>query len=527
MMDLSKLSTEDLLAMRAGDLSKVSTPGLQAMRASSVNPTADMSGLETLRAGIGRGMASAGRGVGNLFGLVSDEDLAESKRLDANLLNTTGGKIGNVVGLAAAAAPTALIPGANTMLGASLIGAGVGGLTTEGDALERLKGAGLGAAGGAAGNLIGKGLGTGSRWLADKATQRFTGNQAANAQRMGAAQAASDAGFVIPPADLRPGWITEALSGLSGKIKTGQVASQRNQPGVTAAARRELGLADDTPLTADLLQSIRNRAGSEGYAPVRAAGDVVADQQYTKALDAISGQYQGAARSFPGAAKNPVMEMVDGLRQQKFDAGDALDMIKVLRESADKAYRSGDTGLGKASKAAAGALEDQIERHLKDAGNAEAMAAFREARKEIAKTYTVQKGLNSQTGEVSAQSLARDLQKGRPLSGELRTVAEAATAFPRAFQALKEAPKATSPLDWAIASLGAGATGSPAAALTMAARPAVRSMLLSKPYQSGALAQPSGPGLLSQLPARLLDQDLTRQMMPGLLASQIPWLTSN
>ena len=35
-MDLSKLSTEDLLALKAGDMTKVSTEGLKALRTSQV-----------------------------------------------------------------------------------------------------------------------------------------------------------------------------------------------------------------------------------------------------------------------------------------------------------------------------------------------------------------------------------------------------------------------------------------------------------------------------------------------------------
>ena len=63
------------------------------------------------------------------------------------------------------------------------------------------------------------------------------------------------------------------------------------------------------------------------------------------------------------------------------DAGNAIDAIKVLREQADKAFRTGDTGLGKASMAAASAIESQIERHLANNGNADALSALREAQK--------------------------------------------------------------------------------------------------------------------------------------------------
>lgn len=514
-MDLSRFSTADLQAMKSGDLTRVSTNGLRMMKemqqAAEVNPTAGMSGLDTLRAGIGRGMASAARGVGNLVGLVSDEDVAEAKRLDKALLDTTGGKVGNVVGSAAVAAPTALIPGANTYLGAGLIGSAFGGLTTEGDLLERLRGALFGGAGGLAGKAVGDALGAGARALADR------GKTAA--QLPAGAKTAADAGYVIPPADLRPGMLTEALSGYSGKIKTAQVASQQNQGVTNELAAKALGLPAGEQITPKALAGLRDAAAARGYTPVRQAGDIQADAIYEKALDKIAGQYQGAARSFPGMVKNPVLEMVDGLRgAKKFDAGDALDMVKVLRESADQAYTSGNKALGKASKAAADALEEQIDRALTANGSPEAIKAFREARKEIAKTYSVQRTLNQTTGDVSSAKMAKQLEKGAPLSDELLTIAQVGQAFPKATQTLKEAPKAWSPLDWMTGGAGVG-FGSPTLSLLAAGRPLARSALLSGPYQRAAMSE--APSLLSQAPAMLLDQQLTRQMAPGLFAGML------
>lgn len=497
--------------------------------AGGVDPTSDMSVLDTVRAGIGRGMTAATRAALQGFskivgadavgaGLVKQTDIDEARKTDAPLLNTKSGAVGNVIGNAAIAAPSALIPGANTYLGATAIGSGIGALTTEGGLPERLHGAAWGGAGGAAGKALGDGLASGARWVADRAATKSAQRAAEAAQKSGVAQAAAREGYVIPPADLNPGVFTEMLNGLSGKIKTAQVASQRNQGVTNTLARRSIGLADDAELTADVLHGLRGTAAASGYAPVKQAGQITTDKAYEKALDAISSQYQGAARSFPGVAKNEVAQMVEGLKQPKFDAGDALDMVKVLRETADKAYRTGDSGMGKAAKAAALAIEEQIDRGLSASGDTAAISAFREARKAIAKTYSVQKALNPATGDVSATALAKQFQAGRPLSDELLTIGQVASAFPKATQALKESPKALSPLDFAVGAIGAGSSG-PLAAVTMAARPAVRSLLLSGPYQRAAMAAPSGtPGLLSQAPAAVLDRELTRRLMPGLLS---------
>ena len=496
---------------------------------SKQDPTADMSVGQKLLSGIGQGMTSAGRalaqGVSKLTGaeangagLVKQSDIEDAKRLDAPLLKTGAGRVGSAIGTASLAAPAMLIPGANTYAGATALGGLTGLALTEGDIADRAKGAAFGAIGGAAG----KGLGDLIGWGVPKAVQTLSGNRAAsqiaNAQRDAAAMSAKEAGYVIPPSDVNPSFINETLGGLSGKIKTAQVASAKNQGTTNALARKALGVADDVPLTADTLASIRAEAG-KAYEAVRGVGTIKADAPYMHALEGLAAKYEGAGKDFPGLAKSAVTDLVDSLKQPQFEASSAIDAIKVLRETADKAFRSGDSGLGKAAKSAAGEMESLLDRHLQATGApADLLKSFRDARQTIAKTYTVQKALNSETGDVSAQMLAGQLKKGKPLSGDLLDIAKIGSAFPKATQTLKEAPKAVSPLDFAVGAV------SPLGAATIAARPAVRSLLLSKTYQD-LLANPKSyaPSLLEQtLP--VLDNGLLRSGLPfagGLLGVQL------
>ena len=71
-------------------------------------------------AGTGQGMESIGRHVANLVGLESNQDLADAQKLDAPLLNTTAGKIGNLVGETAATAP--FMMGGGELAGAGKLG---------------------------------------------------------------------------------------------------------------------------------------------------------------------------------------------------------------------------------------------------------------------------------------------------------------------------------------------------------------------------------------------------------------------
>lgn len=337
-------------------------------------------------------------------------------------------------------------------------------------------------------------------------------------QKMATARAGAEAGYVIPPVDLQPGMVSQLLSGLSGKIKTSQVASQRNQLITDDLARRALGLEAGAELTPEVLQAVRSRAG-DAYSTIRGAGAVQADQAFLDRLTQIGAVSQGASRSFPGLKQNGVEDMIAAVRQPSFDAGDAVDAIKVLREAADKGFRTGDATAGRAAKAAASALEDQLERHLGGAGNAEAVKAFRDARAQIAKTYSVQGALNPATGSVSAPKLAGDLLKGKPLTGELRQVAEFSQAFPKATQALKEAPGAVSPLDWLFSGGTALGVGGPAGAAMLFGRPAARAALLSGPVQARALQESAASEPLQSLLARALEA--SARGVPGALAGPV------
>lgn len=113
-------------------------------------PTVGMSGTEKFLAGTGKAFHDLGQGAGQLLGLTSRDDVAESRRLDAPLMKTGAGTAGNILGNVAAFAPTALIPGANTITGAGLIGAGSGLLQPSTSTGETAKNVGIGAVAGAA-----------------------------------------------------------------------------------------------------------------------------------------------------------------------------------------------------------------------------------------------------------------------------------------------------------------------------------------------------------------------------------------
>lgn len=484
----------------------------------TVDPLARATGLDKTGfgyvTGLGKTMAERRAGIdeaNRTLGADPDSLLYGGGKLAAEIAGTSG--VGGILAKGAAAVPQlarfapALQSGGFTLgdaatksaLANAAIRAGAGGATGAATAgLVDPSTIGTGAAIGAALPVSVRGFGAAGTAIRNKMA---SGAPALTPQKLAAARQGAAAGYVIPPADLNAGFGTELISGLSGKIKTAQVASQRNQNVTDQLARKALGLGADDAINVEVLDSIRKQA-SQAYEPIRGAGMVTSDDAFIKSLDSIAQKYQGANKAFPGLAKNEVGDMIDSLRVAQFDADGAVDAIKVLRESADKAFRTGDTGMGKAAKDAAAALENQLERHLTATGNDGALQALKDARQIIAKTYSVQKALNSETGSVSAQALAKQLEKGKPLSGDLLTIAKMGMAFPKATQALKESPKAISPLDWLATGGASIATSNPLPLMGLLARPAARSYLLSPSVQRAALAQntanPEAVGLLTR-----------------------------
>jgi len=129
-------------------LAAVITNNKPAAPAMNVDPTDGMSALEKFAAGYGKAGSDVVRGVRqylpDAIGGLSADDLAESKRLDQALQNTTAGKAGNIVGSIVNTVPMALSPGANTIVGGAAYGALMGALTPEESGIKRLQNIGVG-----------------------------------------------------------------------------------------------------------------------------------------------------------------------------------------------------------------------------------------------------------------------------------------------------------------------------------------------------------------------------------------------
>lgn len=326
-------------------------------------------------------------------------------------------------------------------------------------------------------------------------------------------QQARNLGYVIPPTQANPSMLNRIMEGVAGKISTAQNASARNQQITNELAAKSLGLAKDTPITPEVITGLRSKAG-EAYTNLGLSGQVIADKSYINALDDIAKPYVTAMQGFPDAPPSPVLNLVQSLKSPSFDASSAVEKIKQLRTSADDAFRTGNSDIGRASKKAADAIEGALETHLNKTGQTDLLSKFRDARQLIAKTYTIEKAANTTTGTIDAKKLAAQLQRGKPLSGELKSIAQFSQAFPKASQTTETMGSLPqlSPLDYVAGIIGGASTGGLGAGAILA-RPALRAAALSSPVQNRLIPSTAAPFLTEN--QRNLARLLTLQGVQG------------
>lgn len=471
-----------------------------------------------------RNLAGAGTAVTDLYqGAKQFFGAGDRQQIEAQKIIAQEAPVGALAGnIALTAVP--LAKAGYGFKAAAGTGAAIGALApVPGDqsagnvALEKAKGAAVGAAGGLAGQAAANKI---SQYVAGQAAKQAS-LQSKNAPIDKTLQDALDAGLVVSPSSVNPSLANITAETMAGKIATAQEASNRNGPIFDALARKATGLAPDAPLTSDAMQQVRRQAYQAGYEPVASIGTVQTDQAFQNSINAIANKYAGVARSFPGAVPDDVARMASTFKVGAFDAGDALQASQFLRDKAKDAFRAGDTGIAKASKDIAKAIEDQIERNLsQNIGGAQTLHAvtmpngqvvhlsgqdmlknFRDARTLMAKAHTVEDAIVEGGGSINAKKLGQRAQQGKPLSDELAVVGNFANNFPRAAQpAAQIAGPGVSKLGYyaatgtgAVLGSSLGPAGAAVGAAGMLAAPyAVRAGLLSGPMQR-SLIRDYGP----------------------------------
>jgi hypothetical protein len=353
------------------------------------------------------------------------------------------------------AAGSAIMPGSTLAnVGRNAVAGGLTGVVGQGVT----EATGNPVAGQIAGLLTPAAIGKASQIAAGKVAN-LEAQGAANEERTANTVRGMEQGYVLPPSINRPNMISRALESLGGKAATGQEAQLRNQEVTNSLVRKELGLAENQPITEDALNKLRTKY-SQPYRDVSNLPSLTEFNPYLTRSNTL----------------NP-KQMVEDLKTARANANDWYKAYARDQQPQTLAQ-------AKAYKNEATQLETDLEKVASQAGKPELVDQLRQARQQIAKTYTAENALNLGSTNIDARALGRALDKGAPLSGNLKDIALFAEANP-AF--VREASGVTTPgvsmLD-AYGSAAGMATGHPITGGLPLLRGPARALLLSKPYQN-------------------------------------------
>ncbi len=361
-------------------------------------------------AGVGKAFADTGRGIGQLTGQVSRDDVGEQRRLDAPLMDTTAGKVGNILGNVALLAPTAAIPGANTVTGAGVIGAATGFLQPSASTGETVTNTLFGGAGGAAGQRVANAIGN----LASQGGNAITQGQRASAQ------GGQQLGMRLTPGKASGSTVLQKMEAAaeSNPLTSGgfDAIKDVNQRAVNRAAARAIGENSDE-LSTPVLHAAEQRLGAVFNAVADRTPVRLDPQDVGTRLRQIVQDSDGLIGGNASLLDNPLIQRMDGFVN---DAGGATrEQLRTLSSKMGKAARNnmttqaGDRELGQALFAAQEVVEDAIQNSLSGAQRAaygEARGQYRNLMSLTAKNNVV----NPSSGNVSGRSLANTLmQKDR------------------------------------------------------------------------------------------------------------------
>lgn len=337
------------------------------------------------------------------------------------------------------------------------------------------------------------------------ALQNATRGPQMTAMQNAAAREAIEAGYRLPPAQVKPSAVNRNLEWFAGKTPLAQDMGMHNQQVTNSLARRAVGLPEGTDFSPQLLTDMRREAGQR-YEFLRSQGNMRPDREFQQDLRNISQQYTSAGNSFPGLVpNNGVAEMVNRLDVRRMNADSMVDAIKTLREEASRQFATGNAAGGRAARQAATALEGRFERHLQSRGDTQGVTQFRQARQQIATVHQLERALTA-NGNIDAKVLGNALRRGSPMTGELRTIGNTSQAFTDPLRVPEQGRvPGPGPMDLMWSLVFGAASGGPAALAGPFARPALRGLLSSGMVQNSLLT-----------PARAVRPGLG--LRPGLLA---------
>lgn len=362
----------------------------------TVDPTEGMSGPQKFFAGAGKAMYDIGRGAGQLVGMVDQKDIDEAKRLDAPLMNTGAGSVGNVIGNVATALPAMFMPGANGVVGASLAGGVMGALQPVPTGDSRFNNSALGAVAGGLGQGVANAIGR----TVQPVRSTLTGQDAdlaAKAKQFMTLNAAQETGSK----PLR--WIDSALDNMpfTADKQSAQKLAQRE-----AWQRQVLSKAGESgnAATPDVLSAAYSRLGNQ-FQDLSARNSVNLGNDFLNTIAKID------------SSKTPFSSGVDGVVEKALDlaskgtlSGKEYQNVRTSLTNAAKGAWGQNPELGQAYKSLRGALDDAANSSV----SADDKAAWNEVRKQYQAYKAIERSTDPATGQISPKKFINELTKANP-----------------------------------------------------------------------------------------------------------------
>jgi hypothetical protein len=366
-----------------------------------IDPTEGMSGFNKFAAGMGKAGYDLARGVGQLTGMVSQEEIDAAKAMDAPLMKTGAGLAGNIAGNVAMAAPTVAIPGANTFTGAGVVGGLLGLTQPVATGESRTTNTALGAAGGAGGQMLANGIGRAIRPVQSSLEEPLAG-LAAKAQGqygipLNAAQQTGSKPLKIIDSVLDNLPLTADKQAV---LKTGQAK---------AFNKAVLGTVGETAdqATPEVLNAARTRIGGQ-FEALSGRNAVSLGDDFVNSLAAI----ESSTNAFTKPGVRDVIDKALNLAADGNISGQTYQKVRsTLGKQSSDAFNSGNSELGQALKSVKGALDDAATGSI-SAADKEAWKTARQqwqALKVVAKA-AAPTSADAVSGNVSPAKLAQALQ---------------------------------------------------------------------------------------------------------------------
>lgn len=270
-----------------------------------------------------------------------------------------------------------------------------------------------------------------------------------------------DAGYAIPPSQAGGTRWQKFQEFIGGKPKTEQEAQFKNQTITNNLVKKYLGLSESDNLGTDAIQAVKE-LHNPTYEKVSKLPEIKTTTS-EKVFDSF-GLPKGT-QSTTKVILPSGQQLLDDLKQIRADSKGYWDFWK----------RTGDPAtLKQAIKLdnEASLLENKLEQLAKIHKQPELINELKNARRELAKAHTVNKAMNPATGDISANIFSSMLGKV-PLTGEAKTIANYAKAFPK----IARVPTTGEPtpftlLDTALAAHGFGSGNVPETVLPLLRYPA-------------------------------------------------------